>query len=136
MNNGGTMSGDDLRPFGYGLYIDLYNCDPAILDDIQRCYQFLDDLVAELKMSKQSPPYIFRSPAEYPDKAGLSGWVPLIESGIQIHTLVPKRFASLDIYTCGIVHQEKTVALAQEFFQSDKVEIYFLNRGIEYNLIQ
>ena len=41
-------------------------------------------------MEKQAPPSIFRSDAtRFPDKAGLSGWVPLIESSIVIHTLDP-----------------------------------------------
>ena len=119
--------------FGHGLYIDLYECENPILDDLQVCYKFLVDLVDHLGMTKQSPPYIFRSPADFPEKAGLSGWVPLIESGIQIHTLTETKFVSLDIYTCGRLDQEKIVDFAKEFFQSEKIEINYLLRGIEYH---
>lgn len=124
-----------IRPFGYSLLLDFYNCEPEILDNLDKCHDFLDTLVEKIGMKKQSPPYIFRSPKEYPDKAGLSGWVPLIESGIQLHTLVPKHFASLDIYTCGeciVTDTEKIIEEAKTFFQSDKFERQFLRRGQEY----
>jgi S-adenosylmethionine decarboxylase len=123
---------DKPRPFGYGLYLDLYDCDPEVLDNIDKCARFLEYLVKKLKMQKQSPPYIFRSPEDFPDKAGLSGWIPLIESGIQLHTLLPKRFASLDIYTCGEVKRDQLVKESIAFFKASKVEEQFLLRGIEY----
>lgn len=127
-----AIKSKNAKPFGYGLYIDLYNCNSEILDDLGRCYSFLEYLVMKLKMKKQSPPYIFRSPIEFPDKAGLSGWIPLIESGIQLHTLIPKKFASLDVYSCGKFDKEKIVKEAKKFFKSTKVEIQYLHRGVEY----
>ena len=82
--------------FGYQLLLDLYGCKPGVCDDLSLCYQFLDDMVTELGMEKQAPPNIFRSDEKrFPDKAGLSGWAPLIESSIVIHTLTPKNFISI-----------------------------------------
>ena len=79
------------EPFGYLMTIDLYGCKEGVCDNISLCYKFLDEIVTELGMKKQAPPFIFKSDEVlYPDKAGLSGWVPLIESGVQMHTLTPK----------------------------------------------
>lgn len=125
------------EPFGHLLTLDLYGCKEGVCDDLSLCYRFLEDIVVELKMKKQSPPYIFRSDAVlYPDKAGLSGWIPLIESGIQIHTLVPKNFISIDVYSCGKFAAENIEKFVQNYFECKEVEINYIERGVKYNNIQ
>lgn len=128
------MNTENADPFGYLMTIDLYDCKPGICDDLGLCYQFLEDIVEELKMKKQSPPYIFKSDEKvYPDKAGLSGWVPLIESGIQIHTLTPKNFISIDVYSCKKFSTENMGDFAKKYFGANEVEINFIERGVKYN---
>lgn len=122
-----------LQPFGRLLALDLYGCKAGACDDLSLCYGFLEALVGILKMTKQSPPFLFRSPDGYPDKAGLSGWVPLIESGIQIHTLSPKRFISIDVYSCGAFTEAEAVSLARYYFDPQEVEINWLDRGVKYH---
>lgn len=125
---------DQKEPFGYLLTLDLYDCAPGVSDDITLCYNFLEDLVAELKMTQQSPPYIFRSDGKkYPDKAGLSGWVPLIESGVQIHTLVPKNFISIDVYSCRKFEIDNLKKFVEKYFHPREVEMNFIERGLKYN---
>lgn len=125
------------EPFGHLLTLDLYGCKEGVCDDLSLCYHFLEDIVVELKMKKQSPPFIFRSDAVlYPDKAGLSGWVPLIESGIQIHTLVPKNFISIDVYSCGKFTTENIEKFVQNYFECKEVEINYIERGVKYNNIK
>jgi len=120
-------------PFGHLMTLDLYGCKEGVCDDLDLCYQFLEDLVFKLKMNKQSPPFIFRSDAtKYPDKAGLSGWVPLIQSGIQIHTLVPKNFISIDIYSCGLFSAENIKEFVQRYFGCKEVEQNYIARGVKY----
>ena len=122
------------RPFGYLLTLDLYGCREGNCDDLPLCYRFLEDMAVELKMKKQSPPLIFRSDAVlYPDKAGLSGWIPLIESGIQIHTLIPKNFISVDVYSCGKFTTENIKKFVQDYFECKEVEMNFIERGVKYN---
>lgn len=117
--------------------IDLYGCKPGVCDDLDLCYKFLEDIVEKLQMKKQSPPFIFRSDKEkYPDKAGLSGWVPLIESGVQIHTLSPKNFISIDVYSCRKFSNDQIKEFAQNYFSAKETEMSFINRGVKYNYIQ
>lgn len=122
------------QPFGYLLTLDLYNCRSGACDDITLCYNFLEDIVVKLCMTKQSPPFIFKSDDNlYPDKAGLSGWVPLIESGIQIHTLTPKNFISIDIYSCRDFSQIEISDYVQNYFEAESVEVNYIERGLKYN---
>lgn len=119
--------------FGYQLLLDLYNCKPGVCDDLTHCYKFLDEIVGYLGMEKQSPPYIFRSPDEkFPDKAGLSGWAPLIESSIVIHTLTPKNFISVDIYCCKEFDVEKAKDFTRRFFAPERIDAQYLERGLDY----
>lgn len=131
------MSVSENPPFGYLFTLDLYGCKEGACDDIALCYRFLEDIVAKLKMTKQSPPFIFKSDDSlYPDKAGLSGWVPIIESGIQIHTLTTKNFISIDVYSCKKFETENIKEFVQNYFKCKEVESNFIERGVKYNDIQ
>jgi len=119
--------------FGYELLLDLYECKPGVCDDLTLCYNFLDEIVGFLGMEKQAPPSIFRSDAvRFPDKAGLSGWVPLIESSIVIHTLTPKDFITVDIYCCRTFDRKKAEDFCRRFFAPKKVQAQFVERGMSY----
>lgn len=126
-----------IEPFGYLMTLDCYGCKKGICDDLAFCYSFLEDLVVELGVSRQSPPFIFKSDEiKYPDKAGLSGWIPLIESGIQIHTLTQKNFISIDIYSCRYISSEHIEAYVRNSLCCIEIETNYVERGIKYNDIQ
>jgi S-adenosylmethionine/arginine decarboxylase-like enzyme len=123
----------EANAFGRSLHVDLYGVDSARCDDLSYCYQLLDDLVKHLGMHKQSPPYLFRSPDEqFPDKAGLSGWVPLIESGISLHTLTLRGFVTIDIYTCGCLDVLAALTFLSERLCPSSFEQQYLLRGTTY----
>lgn len=123
-----------IEPFGHLVTIDLYNCKSGACDDISLCYSFLEEIVHKLNMTKQSPPFIFKSDGKtYPDKAGLSGWVPLIESGIQIHTLSCKNFISIDVYSCRSFSVEDISNYIKNYFGAEELETNYIKRGIKYN---
>ena len=121
------------KAFGYQLLLDLYDCKEGVCDDLGLCYQFLDEIVGDLGMEKQSPPSIFRSPAEqFPDKAGLSGWAPLIESSVVIHTLTLTNFISIDVYCCKWFDLELAKSVCQKFFAPGRIDEQFIQRGKDY----
>lgn len=123
-----------LPVFGYELLLDLYDCKSGVCDDLTLCYNFLDDIVGFLGMEKQAPPAIFRSDAlRFPDKAGLSGWVPLIESSIVIHTLTPKDFITVDIYCCRIFDRKKAEDFCRGFFAPKRIHAQYVERGLSYH---
>ena len=120
-------------PFGYQLLLDLYDCKSGACDDLGLCYDFLEKIVGVLQVAPQSPPYIFRTDArQFPDKAGLSGWIPLVESGIQLHTLTVKNFISIDVYSCRQFELEPVIAFAKRYFSPRRVADQFVERGLDY----
>ena len=119
--------------FGFQLLLDLYGCQKGVCDDLALCYRFLDEIVDELGMSKQAPPNIFRSPTEqFPDKAGLSGWAPLIESSVVIHTLSLTDFISIDVYCCKTFDRQLAKEVCQHFFAPQRMDEQFIERGQDY----
>ncbi len=121
-------------PFGYLFTLDLYDCKEGVCDDLTLCYNFLIDITNKLKMHSQSPPFIFRSDqVKYPDKAGLSGWIPLIESGIQIHTLTEENFISIDVYSCRKFSTDDIATYVKDYFGCGEVEQNFIERGVNYH---
>jgi len=123
-----------VEPFGFQLLLDLYDCKKGACDDLTLCYNFLEEIVGVLKVEPQSPPFIFRTDGKrFPDKAGLSGWIPLVESGIQLHTLTPKDFISIDVYSCRQFEIGPLKTFVRSFFAPRQMDEQFLERGLDYN---
>jgi S-adenosylmethionine/arginine decarboxylase-like enzyme len=121
------------KPFGYELLLDLYDCKPAVCDDLALCYRFLDEIVEYLGMEKQAPPSIFFTDGKkFPDKAGLSGWAPLVDSSVVIHTLSPKNYISVDIYCCNEFDSGKAKKFVKKFFSPKRVDAKLVERGVDY----
>jgi S-adenosylmethionine/arginine decarboxylase-like enzyme len=128
------VAADEARAFGRSLHVDLYGVRREICENLGFCYDLLDELTARLGMHQQAPPYIFHSPEEqFPDKAGLSGWVPLIESGISLHTLTVKEFVTIDIYTCGSLDVAEALRFLCERLRPASHEHHYLIRGTRYH---
>jgi S-adenosylmethionine decarboxylase len=128
-----TLIKEKSTPFGYELLLDLYDCKPGVCDDLATCYKFLDEIVGYLGMEKQAPPSIFFTDASrFPDKAGLSGWAPLVESSIVIHTLSVKNFISVDIYCCREFDVERAKDFVKKFFLPQRMDAQFILRGLDY----
>lgn len=128
-----------IKPKGFGVsyLLDLYDCTPGACDDLELNYRYLERAVDVLGMTKMSQPIVIHGPTDkgkelYPDKAGVSGWVPLIESGIQIHTLEPKRFVTIDIYTCGCFEREKILQFTLDTFDPKHYNEQLIERGTKY----
>lgn len=119
--------------FGHELLLDCYDCKKWVCGDLEHCYSFLDKMVDAINMRKQAPPQVFRTDHKlFPDKAGLSGWVALVESSIVIHTLSRKNFISIDIYTCGKLDPKQAVNFVKKYFKPKRIEKQYLKRGVHY----
>jgi S-adenosylmethionine decarboxylase len=125
------------KPFGYSYYLDMYGCKPSTADDMELTYRFLERLVDRIGMTRMSQPVVIHAPTEngkelYPEKAGVSGWVPLIESGIQIHSIEPTHFITLDVYSCKEFDPKVILEYAKECFGFTEHEEHFFVRGKVY----
>jgi len=129
------------KPFGYSYYLDMYDCRVGAADDLELHYRFLERVVDKIGMTRMSQPVVMHGPTRngdeiYPDKAGVSGWVPLIESGIQIHSMEPKHFITLDVYSCNKFDAEIIYNYAKECFGFTDSEQNFFVRGMKYGDIK
>jgi len=126
------------KPFGYSYFIDMYGCRAGAADDMEFTYRFLEQLVDRIGMTRMAPPVVIHAPRDkdgaeiYPEKAGVSGWVPLIESGIQIHSIEPTHFITLDVYSCKEFDPNIIKHFAYECFGFDGCEERFFERGTLY----
>jgi S-adenosylmethionine/arginine decarboxylase-like enzyme len=132
--------------FGKSYHLDMYHCREGVCDDMELHYRFLEELVTRIKMSAMSPPFVIHAPTKYrknsegeynreeiyPDKAGISCFIPLIESGISIHSLEPSHFACMDLFSCGEFDIEVVREFARERFGFERHEEYLLYRGLKY----
>lgn len=123
------------KPFGYSYLIDMYNCKPGVADDMELHYRFLEQLVDRIGMTKMAPPVVIHGPRDkhgnelYPEKAGVSAWVPLIESGIQIHSIEPTHFITMDVYSCNNFDPKVILDFAKETFGFQTCDEKFIERG-------
>ena len=132
------MKNEDRKPFGYSYFLDMYDTLPGTADDLELVYRFLERLVDEIGMTRMTPPIVIHGPTDngreiYADKYGVSGWVGLIESGIQIHAIEAVHFISLDVYSCSEFKPETVLEFARKYFGFKKHEEHFLKRGLEYH---
>ena len=122
-----------MKVFGYHLIMDCYGCNHHATSSLDVCYKYLDDMTALLKVHKQTEPLVFQTDAvKFPDKAGISGWVPVVESGISIHTLTPSDFVSIDVYSCKKYTIEKVREFTRSVFKPMEIEEKFILRGEKY----
>ncbi len=128
---------ENQKPFGYSYLLDMYDCKTGVADDLELHYRFLEKLVDKIEMTKMAPPIVIHAPRDkegkelYPNKAGVSAWVPLIESGIQIHSIEPTHFITMDVYSCNKFDPKVILEYAHECFGFTRCEERFLSRGSE-----
>lgn len=116
--------------WGYQLIIDCFGCSHEACCDLNKGYEFLDQICNFLDMTKQTQPYIFKTCEKtFPGKPGYSGWVPIIESGIQVHTSANNKFISVDIYSCKPFEPERVKEFVQKWFEPKVMDSQLFYRG-------
>lgn len=129
--------GKEESAFGYHLMLDCYDCNAETIDSVEACYNYLNELVDVIGTKRQAPPFVmYTDPIEYPDKAGISGWIPIVESGFSIHTITPVKFISVDIYSCRRYDRETIKEFTQRTFTPGLIEEKFVLRGEGYGELQ
>jgi len=116
--------------WGYHLLLDCFGCSTKACSDLDVGYEFLDKICLFLKMTKQTQPYIFKTcETAFPGKPGYSGWIPIIESGIQIHTSANNHFISIDVYSCKAYDPDEVEQFVRNWFQPVEIERQLVHRG-------
>ncbi len=129
------------KSFGKELIIDIYDVNEKLCDDLEHGYRFLEELVHFLGMNSFFGPIVVHGPRDkdgkeiYPDKAGLSGVIFLIESSIVIHSIKDKKFCCLNIFSCGHICKNGVKEFVEKWYPHSKAEVQLVERGIDYGTI-
>jgi S-adenosylmethionine decarboxylase len=111
---------------GSQLVLDLYECDVERLDDLKWVKA---TMIAAARAARATiVQTVFHKFAPW----GISGVVVIAESHLAIHTWPEKRYAAIDLFTCGstVDMTAATALLTREFKSARPVERYF-TRGDE-----
>jgi len=116
---------------GYGphLMLDLAECNPDILNDLDACFNLLNDLPGKIGMTKITQPYVFRYNGQIPEDAGITGVTIIAESHISLHTYPHKNFVFVDLFSCKPFDVESAKSYVIQFFQSKSPSVYTYERG-------
>jgi len=119
---------------GYHLTFDLEGCDKKFLSDPGRIEVFIENMVAEIGMTKIGPVISKRCHSARPQDWGVSANVLIAESHIYTHTFPDKGCAWMDIFSCREIPVSLVVQLVSENFKPFSYQ-YVLKRrdlrGIE-----
>lgn len=114
-----------MNALGTHLLVELRDCNPEILTDLNRVK---DALVSAAKEAKAT--IIDVSFHEF-NPFGISGMVVIAESHLSIHTWPEYTYAAVDIFTCGdIIKPEVAAHYLINRFESRNPSIVELKRGI------
>jgi S-adenosylmethionine decarboxylase len=129
-----TSHDDDMNePFGPHMMIDAYMCDVGVLNDSQRLYQMMEEIVRLLDMHVLAPPYVIRALDNgKKDPGGWTGFTIIAESHISFHSFVKRRFITLDVYSCKAFDTEKVREYLEEFLGTRDMDVYVQERGKRY----
>ncbi|HCK99733.1 MAG TPA: adenosylmethionine decarboxylase [Candidatus Marinimicrobia bacterium] len=122
----------EIKGYGPHLMLDLNNCDPEILNDLNACYQLLNDIPEKIGMTKITRPYVFRYEGSYENDDGITGVVIIAESHISLHTYPKKNFVFVDLFSCKPFDVEEAKNYIIEYFKSKSPKVHLQIRGEEF----
>jgi S-adenosylmethionine decarboxylase len=119
---------------GYGphLMLDLGNCDPHVLDDLDACFTLLSELPDKIGMTRITQPYVFRYKGPIPEDDGITGVAVIAESHISLHTYPKKGFVFVDLFSCKPFDVERAKDYIVQFFRSGAPAVYVQHRGAAF----
>lgn len=120
-----TEGGSELYALGAHLLVELKDCNPSLLKNLE---EVRDALVSAAKQAKAT--IIDLSFHEF-SPYGISGMVVIAESHFSIHTWPEYGYAAVDIFTCGdVIKPEVAVDYLIKRFESKSPSVVEMKRGI------
>lgn len=111
-------------PLGCHVLVEFYQADETVLNDLPMIREIMETAAVKASATVISSHFHPFSPQ------GISGVVIIAESHITIHTWPEKRYAAVDIFTCGDHLKPKAaVDYLKERLDSAQVSVVELKRG-------
>ena len=118
--------------FGPHLILDLNDCDPERLNDLDLCFRVLNELPDRIGMTKITQPHVFRYSGLVPEDEGITGVVIIAESHISLHTFPLKGYAFVDVFSCKQFDVEIAKHYIIDAFDSKDPEVFVTERGAKF----
>ncbi len=110
---------------GTHLLIELRDCNPSILKDLEKVKNTL------ISAAKEAKATIIDSSFHEFNPFGISGVVVIAESHLTIHTWPEYGYAAVDIFTCGdVIKPEIAASYLIKQFESKNPSLVEMKRGI------
>ncbi|MBI4051983.1 MAG: adenosylmethionine decarboxylase [Elusimicrobia bacterium] len=125
--NGSLSQNGDSDPGSLGrhLIIELYECDPKAVGDVQRVENTMTH--AAKAIHAKIVDVVFHSF----NPQGISGVVVIAESHLAIHTWPEYHYAAVDIFTCGrSIDPWKAYPVLKREFKAKRMKAMELKRGV------
>ncbi len=116
------------RPVGIHALLDFYGVAPERLTDAGLLAECLCSAARAAGMTPLSAPALYHFPG-----GGLTGYLPLAESHIAMHTYPERGYLAADVFTCGSCGPEEAIAVLRRVLLPVHEQIQLLPRG--YGLI-
>lgn len=118
--------------FGPHLMIDMADCDAEKLNDLDRCFRFLNELPDLVGMTKITQPHVFPYEGLVPEDKGVTGVVVIAESHVSIHTFPLKKYAFVDVFSCKPFDVDKAAQFCTELFGCLSPNVMVTQRGLDF----
>jgi len=118
--------------FGPHLTLDLSECNPEKLKDLDFCFKLLDELPEKISMTKITQPHVFHYSGLVPEDKGITGMVIIAESHISLHTFQDKGYCFVDVFSCKDFYVEFAADYIIKAFEAKKVDKNIVQRGKEF----
>lgn len=113
-----------VQPLGRHALLDLYDCDPARLDDLELLRSVFLKTAEELRCTLVQECFHRYAPQ------GVSGVLVIAESHLSVHTWPEHGYAAVDLFTCGDPSQlERMPKLLGEALGAGRYELSLHDRG-------
>lgn len=114
-----------MQTFGRHIIVELSDCEPGILGDLNQVKQILVQAALEANAQIMEVAFHKFSPQ------GISGVVVIAESHLSVHTWPECGYAAIDIYTCGETTDPwSACTYIQDGFKAQKISSSVIERGI------
>lgn len=120
------------QAFGPHLTLDLGDCNPKKLSDLDFVFRVLSELPDKIGMTKITQPYVFHYSGLVPEDKGITGFVVIAESHISIHTFQDKNYAFVDVFSCKFFDYERVKKILIEAFESKSAKAHVVMRGEDF----
>lgn len=119
------MENRGIQALGNHLLVELYNCDPDLIDDLDYVHSILKES-AEI-----SGATIIKEVFHKFSPQGVTGVIVISESHFAIHTWPEYGYCSIDIFTCGEkIDSAKALKNMRDKFRSDNISVSEIKRGL------